>query len=319
MVVGDGDRLIDGAKPLDLAGPGDISFLNKGRFREAAVASLAGAIFARPGTHLPGKTLVLVQEPRTAMRLALELLYPVPTRTPGISELAVIDPAAKLGREAYVEPRAVIGANAKIGDRATIMASAVISESCVIGNDVTIHPGVVIYPNAVIGDRVTIFTHAVIGAEGFGFTQAAGGELARIRHIGGTLIGDDVEIGVHSVIERGMLSDTVIGRGTKIHSFVIIAHNVRIGEHCLIVAQSAFGGSSRIGDRSRINGQAGIVEHVALGNDARVMAKSMVTQDFPDNSELAGIPAVPVTEWRRIVAASRKLPQLISRWRNGKM
>ena len=207
-----------------------------------------------------------------------------------------------------------VGERCRIGARAQIHAGVVVGDHCTIGADAILYPNVTLYPRTVLGERVIVHSGAVLGSDGFGF--ARDGEAHRkIPQVGWVEVEDDVEIGANTTIDRGTFGATRIGRGTKIDNLVQVAHNVQVGEHCLLVAQSGLAGSTRLGRAVTIAGQSGAAGHLSLGDGVKVGAKSAVLEDLPPGAFVIGHPAVDHRQWKRMQAALRRLPELLRRLR----
>lgn len=311
---GDPGRAIDGVQPLDIAGPDDLSFLTHPRYRAAAAASRAAAFLVRPGDRLEGRNLIRVENPYGALAAVMVLFHPQPAPLAAVSPLASIDPQARLGREVSVGPFVRLEAACVVGDRAVLMTGVVLGRGASIGEDTVLHPGVVLYPGVQVGRRVVIHAGAVVGSDGFGFGEEAGGR-AKIPQIGDVRIGDDVEIGAGTTIDRATFGSTVVGRGSRIDNLVQIGHNVVVGEASVLVAQSGIAGSTRLGRSVILAGQAGVAGHLTVGDGAIVGAKSAAVQDVPAGAFVVGHPAVDHREWKRAQAALRRLPDLLKRVR----
>jgi UDP-3-O-[3-hydroxymyristoyl] glucosamine N-acyltransferase len=236
----------------------------------------------------------------------LAKLYPQQENRPGIAATARIGKAATIGRRVSLGEYAVIGAGATIGDGVVVGAHCVIGDGVVIGNDSRLWPGVTIYSGATVGERVFIHAGARIGCDGFGYVFRDGAHQ-KIPHVGRCIIGDDVEVGANTTIDRGSIDDTVVGSGTKIDNLVHIAHNVRIGEKCLLMAQVGVAGSVTIGDGAILAGQAGISGHLTIGAGARLAAQAGVFGDIPAGETWSGYPARPHRDSLRASAALFKL------------
>ncbi|HEX4936471.1 MAG TPA: UDP-3-O-(3-hydroxymyristoyl)glucosamine N-acyltransferase, partial [Gemmatimonadaceae bacterium] len=257
-------------------------------------------------------TRIVVPRPQEAMLRVLPRLFAPPTRVAGIDSTARIGRGALIGEDVTIGPYVVIGAGARIGDRVQLDAHAVVGDGVEIGDDSHLFPHVTTYPGTVIGQRVAIHAGARLGNDGFGYVWAQGAHQ-KIPHVGRCLIEDDVEIGANTTIDRGSIDDTVIGAGTKIDNLVMIAHNVRIGRLCLIVAQAGISGSTRVGDGCIIGGQVGIAGHHEIGAGARVGAQAGVFGDVPPGETWSGYPARPHREALRAQAATFKLAGMIRR------
>lgn len=223
----------------------------------------------------------------------------------GISAAAHVHPQARIEPGAVIEAGAVVGPGVEIGRGTVVSPNAVIGASCRIGRDSHVGPGVSVQ-NALIGDRVILHAGVCIGQDGFGFVAGRTGP-EKVPQLGRVVIQDDVEIGANSAVDRGALSDTVIGEGTKIDNQVQVAHNVRIGRFCLIAGQCGISGSVTLGDGVMLGGRAGIADHVTINSGAAVAAASGVMHDIPAGERWAGLPARPVKEFFREVAMIRKL------------
>jgi UDP-3-O-[3-hydroxymyristoyl] glucosamine N-acyltransferase len=212
----------------------------------------------------------------------------------------------------WIGPYVTIGEHCTIGDRTQIGAHTHIDSDVRIGQDCRVGPGCTILHDTVVGDRVRLYTGVRLGVDGFGYTPGAEG-LTRIPQVGRCLIGDDVEIGANSTVDRGALGDTVIGRGTKVDNLVHVAHNVKIGEHCIIVAQVGIAGSTSIEDRAQLGGQVGIAGHLTVGAGSRIAAQAGVIGDVPAGGVYSGYPARPHRQALRATAGAFRLPEILRR------
>jgi UDP-3-O-[3-hydroxymyristoyl] glucosamine N-acyltransferase len=299
-------RRFSGGAPLDNAGPSEVSYMDHPRYAPALKATLAGACIVSPrfAAHVPAGTMSLVvADPYRAYAEVLSRFHPDALRpgsdfgTVGTAPTASIHPSAALGPDVVVDPGAAIGPDAIIGARTHIGANAVLGPGVRIGADCSIGPGATVR-NATVGDRVILHPGARIGQDGFGFAMGAAGHVKMVQ-LGAVVIGDDVEIGANTTIDRGSARDTVIGRGTKIDNLVQIAHNVRIGQHCVIVAQTGIAGSTTIEDFVAVGGQSAIAGHLHLGRGAQLAAASRVMRDVPAGGRWGGMPAKPLRDWFR--------------------
>ncbi len=313
---GDPDRPIDGIATLLAAGPGDLSFLTNPRYRGEALASRAGALLVSrdlsPATLADlGVDLVLCDDAYRALADLMTALFPVPEVEPGVHETACVDASAQVDPTARVDPFAVVGEGSQLGPGVVIGAHAVVGRGCSLGAGAVLHPHVVVYDGARIGERAVIHSGVVLGADGFGFAEAAeAASRVKLPQVGIVVIEDDVEIGANSAVDRATLDATTIGRGTKIDNLVQIGHNARIGQGCILCGQTGVSGSSRIGDRVLLAGQVGVAGHLGIGDGAQVAAKSAVFQEIDGDQRVAGIPAVPIAAWRRRNALQSRLPAM---------
>jgi UDP-3-O-[3-hydroxymyristoyl] glucosamine N-acyltransferase len=309
-VRGDPSPRVTGIKPLDQAGPQDLSFVAHPRYRRAAAASRAAGLIASEEGIAPGRNLILVKSPYAALAAAMGLFYSEERPAPGISPQALVGEGTRLGRDVSIGPFVVLGRDCLVGDRAALMAGVVLGNEVRVGEDSVLHPGVVVYSRSVLGARVIVHASSVVGSDGFGYAEA-GGERAKIPQVGNVVIEDDVEIGACTAIDRATFGSTVVGRGTKIDNLVQIGHNVTIGEDSVLVAQSGIAGSTRLGRGVIIAGQSGAAGHLSIGDRTVVGAKSAVLQDIPPGSFVVGHPAADHRDWKRSQAALRRLPDLL--------
>ena len=316
-VMGDGDRVISGVSTPGDAGPSDLAFVESPRHLTAA--SGAGAILIGPALVVPeSATAIRVAEPAVAMARAIEWLIPVHREFEGVSPAAVVDRTAMLGTDVGIGPFVSIGADVRIGDRTEVHPSTTIARGCTIGADCLIYAGVHLYPETSIGDRVILHSGVVIGADGFGYVPESmppgtgGAEEPRrhrkIRQIGRVIVGDDVEIGANTTIDRASLSATRIGRGSKIDNLVQIGHNARVGRHCIIIGQAGISGSTVLEDYVTVAGQAGLAGHVHVGRGVVIGAQSGVTKDLQPGEIVLGSPAVESRRAKKALALIDSLP-----------
>jgi UDP-3-O-[3-hydroxymyristoyl] glucosamine N-acyltransferase len=307
---GDGNVEIQGARTLQEAGPGDITFLENERHLSAWERSRATAAIVPRTLAINGRPVVRVADPLLAFVTVVQRLRPDVHRTePSIHPTACIDPSAVIGPQATIGPYVVIGAGTRIGARCTLHAGVVIGRNCQLGDDVTLYPHVVLYDRSCIGHRVIIHAHAVVGADGFGY-RTRRGQHVKVPQLGWVEIEDDVEVGAGSTIDRGTFGPTRISQGTKIDNLVMIGHNCQIGRHNLLCSQVGIAGSCTTGDYVVMAGQVGVADHLTIGDHVVIGAKSGVPRDVPSNSQVLGVPAMPRQETARIVASLEKLPEL---------
>ncbi len=319
-LVGCADAIVRGFAGLEEAAPHDLVFIASSRWASKWEDSKSRVALVSRGIEIPGhdpatRALIMVDDAEVALMTLLEVaaaeLRPRPS--PAVSASAMIDPAATIGTDVFVGAGAVISADATIGDGAYIHAGALVGQRAVVGDQAELHPNAVLGDDCVLGDRSILHAGAIVGAEGFGFRPDPDtGMPRRVPHLGNVLIGDDVEIGAASCVDRGKFGATSIGDGTKIDNLVQIAHNVRIGRGVIIVGQAGLAGSVVIEDGAILGAQVGVAEHVTIGAGARVAATSGVMRDIPAGADYAGTPARPARETLREVAALRKLPALIA-------
>jgi UDP-3-O-[3-hydroxymyristoyl] glucosamine N-acyltransferase len=308
-VEGDGATLIHGLAPLDEAQPGDLTFVANRRQTP------------RLGTSRASAVLVDAQQPvdRPAIRVAnayiafltlLDHFFPAQHPAWGIDPRAVLGPEVQVGQGAHIGPYAVIEHGVRLGARVVIYPGAYIGEDCVIGDDCILYARVSLYARVQLGKRVIVHSGAVIGADGFGFYPLADGSYRKIPQVGRVIVGDAVEIGANTCIDRAMLGDTVIESGTKLDNLIQIGHNTHVGPHTVMAAQVGLSGSVRIGPRVRMGGQAGIADHVTIGEGATIGAQAGIGGDIGPGEVAMGSPAIRATAFKRIHFYSQRLGAL---------
>ena len=313
-VVGDGDIELAGFAQTNVAKPGDLTFAENEKYFRLAEESQASAILAPEEFASETKTVIRVKNARIAFARVLPLLFPEKQFAPGIHPSAVIAESAQVADTAYIGPNCVIDGNSTIGDQVVLEANCTVGEHTTLGQAVRLFPNVSVYSQCKIGARVRIHSGSVVGSDGYGYVFDQD-HHRKIPQVGGVVIEQDVEIGANVTIDRGSLGDTEIGEGTKIDNLVQIAHNVVIGKHCLIIAQTGIGGSTQIGEFSILAGQAGVVGHIKIGPKAIIASKSAVMSSLEGGRQYMGIPAIPDIQAKRQIIAARQLPELLKRVR----
>lgn len=317
-VVGDRELEITGVAGIQEAQTGDITFLANVRYLPFLSTTQASAVLVGPDVPAPAKggpALVRTAHPSQAFTKVVALFTPEPAkRTPGVHKTAVIDRTAKLGKNVFVGPYAVLEAGVTVGSDTVIEAGVFIGEGSSVGSHSRLFPHVVLRERTTVGDRTLIHGGTVIGSDGFGY-ETADGKHVKIPQTGSVTIGDDVEIGANVCIDRGRFRDTVIGNGTKIDNLVQIAHNVTIGDDCLLVSQTGISGSTKLEDGVIIAGQAGVVGHVTVGAGAVIGAGAGVTKSVPAKAIVLGSPAKDIETQKKLIAFTNRLPELYERVR----
>ena len=305
---------IIGPAGLAEAQPGEISFFGHPRYAsDLKVTRAAAVLVPRDFAGETPAVCIRVADPSSAFTaITREFLAPPSAPAPGIHPSAVVDPAARVAGDAIVQAHAVIEADAVVGAGSLIGAGTFVGRGAKVGTACFLHPHVVVREGCVVGDRVILHSGAVIGSDGFGYDTKEG-RHEKIPQIGIVVIGNDVEIGANTTIDRARFGRTVIGEGTKIDNLVMIAHNVVIGRHCIICAQVGISGSTQIGDYVVLAGQAGLVGHIKVGDGAIVGAQSGLSNDLAPKSIVVGSPPRPIGEWKRSVVRIDRLGQLYDR------
>lgn len=304
----DGARRFADVGPLETAGPEDVTFLENRKYLDAFSQSHAGAAFVeeRFAARAPaGMALLLTAEPYKAFARAAQAFYPAKPVVPGVAPTAIIHPTASVPQDCEIGPYVVIEAGVRLGARCQIGAHTVIGHAVQLGDDCRVAAHVTL-SHCVIGARVVVHPGARIGQPGFGFAPDRNGPV-KIPQLGRVLIGDDVDIGANTTIDRGSGHDTVIGPGTMIDNLVQIGHNVVLGRGCILAGQVGISGSTKLGDFVMAGGQAGLAGHLTIGTGARIAAQAGLMRDVEPGSTVAGAPAVAITSWWRQVAILQRL------------
>ena len=309
-VAGDGDLVIHSARILRDAQPGDITFAVDESYAPMLSESKASAAVVPMDLQCAGKALIHVADPMMAFAAIVQHLQGKSAHQPtGIDPRAIVHGSARVGPDASINPFASVGENTVVGARCLLNQNVFIGKNCRLGDNVILHPNVVLYDDVVLGDRVTIHANSVIGADGFGY-RFQNGRHVKVPQLGGVVVGDDVEIGACSTVDRGTFEPTVIAAGTKLDNLVQIGHNCRIGKHNLLAGQTGLGGSTTTGDYVFMGGQVGIKDHIVIGEAAMLGAGTGVIRDVPPRSRMFGYPAQTDREMGRFLATIKKLPLL---------
>lgn len=316
-LIGDGDMKIYGPSQIDKGIPGTVTFLANPKYEEYAYTTDASLLIVSrdftPKSSLRA-SMIKVDDVYGAMMFLVEKFSKNGTPKPGISDLAHLPADFVPAQDVSIGAFAVIEKDVVIGARSIIYPHVFIGHGSQIGEDVIIYPGVRIYPNCIIGDRCIVHANAVIGCDGFGYRPDEKGKYIKINHVGRVILEEDVEIGANTVIDRGTLNFTKIGKGSKIDNLVQIAHNVTIGEHTVIAAQAGIAGSSSVGDHARIGGQVGIAGHIHIADRIEIQAQSGVhSGKYPEGTRLFGYPAIQYNDYLKSYAVFKQLPAYMKR------
>ncbi len=318
-IVGDGSVRITGVRALDDAGPGDLSFLHVGTYKQAAVVSSAAALLVPESLSEAapelGRPVIVVRSSQLALAQVVRIFHPEPVPVPGIHPTAVVEDGCTIDPSVVVGPYCVISSGVTIGAETVLDAHVVVGPDCRIGRGCRLRPGVVLYHATRLGDRVQVHAGTILGADGFGYASVDGVHH-KVPQVGTVNIEDDVEIGANSAIDRAMLEVTHIGTGTKIDNLVQVGHNVQTGKGCLLCGQVGIGGSTVLEDYVVLGGQVGAVDHIRIGKGSQSAAKSAIYGSLEAGSVVGGSPAVGLKDFRRQSAALTRLPELLKRVRS---
>ena len=315
-LFGDASLSITGTAEIDKAREGEITFLANPRYRSFLKTTRASAVIVdEKAGEVPEIPHIRVKDAYVAFMKTVLLFHPPrELLEPGIHPTAVVDHSARLGEDVRIGAHVFVGKNVRIGKGTRIFPNCVILEHVSIGEGCILYPGVTVREECGIGNRVILHNGVVVGSDGFGFA-AHEGRHWKIPQVGRVIIEDDVEIGANATIDRATLGETVIRSGVKLDNLVHIAHNVVVGEHTVIAAQTGISGSTRIGRHVMMGGQVGTVGHITIGDHAQIGAQSGVSKSVPPGEVVFGYPARPIMKTKRIEAALNNLPELIKRVR----
>lgn len=312
-VEGDPERLITAVAGLEAAGPSDVAFLANRRYLRAFQASSAGCVLVGATDDVGGKTVIRCPDPYLAFAQALELFHPAARPAAGVHPGAVVEPdgdGATFVDGATVMAFAFVGQGASVGPGTVLHPHSYVGPGAKVGRDCVLMAGAVVQHGCVIGDRVVLNPGAVVGGEGFGFVPTPRG-LYKIPQTGRAVLGDDVELGSNSCVDRAAVEDTVVGNGTKIDNFVQVGHGATIGNHCLMVSYAAVAGSATLGNGVVLAARSLVLGHLDIGSGTQVGAYGLVTADTPPGSKRSGIPAMDHAQWLQFAAATPRLAELV--------
>jgi UDP-3-O-[3-hydroxymyristoyl] glucosamine N-acyltransferase len=306
-LAGDPDTRVSHVATLSQATPGSLSFLANSKYRRSLVTTRAGAVVlsAADSESCPVAALIGPNPYLSYARIA-ELLHPEPSAVAGVHPTAVVSSAARVAASATVRALAVIEEDVEIGERAVVGPACVVQRGARVGADTRLVASVNLYPGVVLGERGLVHAGAVIGADGFGFAPDQG-TWFKVPQVGSVRIGDDVEIGANTTIDRGAIGDTVVEHGAKLDNQIQVGHNVTIGAHTAIAACTGISGSTTIGQRCLIGGMVGFAGHLNIADDVMITGCSLVSASIREaGSYSSGMPTVPTRAWRRMVAHFRR-------------
>ena len=314
-VVGDGAREIHDVADLASAGPDHVSFLANPKYRDQALSTRAGAVLVAHAIEGATATQIVVADPYLALARIASHLHPPPRYAAGVEPGALVDPGATVDPTATVRRGAIVEAGARVGARTILEPGCYVGARAAVGADCLLYPGVRVLARCRVGDRVILHAGVVLGSDGFGYAPDASGRRHKIPQVGIVVLEDDVEIGANTTVDRATFGETRIGRGTKIDNLVQIAHNVVLGEDCVIVSQTGISGSTRVGRRVVMGGQTGIAGHLSIADDVMLGARSGVASTIEHAGVYSGTPIVPHRQWLKSAIATQQLPELRARVR----
>jgi len=301
VIEGDSEIDIIGISGIESAKPGDLTFAVTEDILSLAEKSRASCVLTDKSMRKSTKVLIRVENPKLSFLLIYNKMQSVEIRAGFTHPTAVVDPSSLIGKDVWIGPHVVIEEGVKIGDNGIIESNTVIKKNCTIGAKCRFYPSVTLYENCVIGNKVIINSGVRIGADGFGYVRAMGG-LYKFPQLAKVIIGNDVEIGSNTAIDRGSLSDTIIGDGTKIDNLCQIAHAVKIGKNVIVAGQAGIAGSVVIKDNVTMGGQVGIADNVVIGENAKIGGQSGIIGHIRANTTVWGYPARPVAHVKRQLA-----------------
>lgn len=310
------DVAVAAVAPAAHAQAHEITFLANPKYKQEVLASQAGAVIVseKAAADFSERNVIVCQDPYLYFAKVARLFHPVVAATPSVHASAVIAPSAKVPDSCEIGAHVYIGEHVVLGERCRILAGSVVEHNCCLGDDVVLHPNVTIYYGCTLGSRVEIHSGAVIGADGFGLAFA-GDSWFKIPQTGAVRLGDDVEIGSNTNIDRGAMSDTTIGRGSKIDNQVQIGHNCQIGEHCVIAAQAGLSGSLKMGNYCIIGGGAGFVGHIEIADRTTIGGGTAITHSIKEAGQhyATCYPMQTHKEWAKNAIYVRQLSEMNKR------
>jgi UDP-3-O-[3-hydroxymyristoyl] glucosamine N-acyltransferase len=317
LAGGDGTAEVTGVAGIEVAGPGEVTFVANPKYAALARSTRAAAVIVEPGfAEMPGATL-RVENPYLAFAKAIECFYQPPAYAPGIHPTAVIAPGAKLGERAHVGAYVVVSEGVTVGDDAVLLPHVVLYPGVTVGDRFFAHAHAVVREHCRLGDDVVLQNGAVIGADGFGFAKGAGGRWVKIVQSGPAVLEDAVEVQANACIDRASIGETRVARGAKVDNLVQVGHGSTVGENTLLCAQVGLAGSTTIGKNVILAGQVGVAGHLTVGDGAVATAQTGIPSDVAPGAVVSGYPAMDNRAWLRTVAAVNRLPELLRKLRGG--
>ena len=315
-IVGDRDIDVLNISKIEEGSKGSLTFLANPKYTEFIYTTKASVAIVSSDFEPTEKidlTLIKVKDPYSSFTTILELFNKDLSNRKGISQLTVIDKSSKISDSSFIGSFSSVGENSIIGENCVIENQVFIGNNVEVGNDCKFYPGVKILDDTIIGQNCIIHSSTTIGSDGFGFAPNDDGRFKKIPQTGNVVIGDNVEIGSNSTIDRATLGSTIISDGVKLDNQIQIAHNVEIGENTAIAAQSGIAGSTKIGKNCMIGGQVGIIGHIKIGDNVKIQAQAGVTSDVESNSRVTGTPAISYMNYNKSYVHFKNLPEIVKR------
>lgn len=318
-VEGDGNAKVNTFAKIEDAGPGALTFLANPKYTHYIYTSKASAVLVAKSfvpEHPVEATLIRVEDPYETLSVLMRMVDSMVNRHPvGTEQPSFVADGVEIPEDCYVGAFAYVGSGARIGRGVKIYPQVYVGAGAVIGDDTILYPGVKVYPRCHVGKRCILHSGVVIGADGFGFAPDKEGHYNKIPQMGIVSIGDDVEIGANTTVDRATMGTTVVGDGTKLDNLIQVAHNVSIGSHTVIAAQAGVAGSAHVGSHCMIGGQVGVAGHIKVGDGVKIGAQSGIPNNVADGAVLMGYPAVPAREFMKQAALIKRLGDLFDRVR----
>ncbi len=319
LVEGDSEVLVSTASKIEEAESGSIAFLANPKYEAFAYSTKASVLLVtkdfKPKEDISA-TLVRVDDVYQSVSILLKQFGDQEAKS-GVSDQAIVGQGTIIDPSAFVDHFTVIGNGVKIGTGSQIHSQVSIGDNVTIGNNVLLYPGVRIYKDCIIGDNTILHSNVIIGSDGFGFAPAEDGSYKKIPQIGNVILEEDVEIGANTTVDRGTMGSTIIRKGVKLDNLVMIAHNVEIGAHTVIAAQTGVAGSAKLGEKCVIGGQVGIVGHIQIANGTKIQAQSGINKSIKEEgTSWYGSPALNYRDYLKSYSIFRKLPKMQERVQN---
>ena len=313
QVTGDPEVSITGIQPFKTAELGDLTLASERKYYEHLERTKASCVIVPLEIKSNKKPLLHSKRPKVAFAQIMQLFLAKQSEAKGISPLAFVSESSRIAPNVTIHPFVYVGDNVVIEENVNLFPNVYIGNNCKIGKGSTLYPGVILYDEVLLGVEVTVHSGTVIGADGFGYAHD-GEKQVKIPQIGRVLIGDNVEIGANSCIDKATFGETVLESGVKLDNHVHVGHNCRIGANTVIVAQVGISGGVQIGENCVFAGHSGVVDHVKVGDNVTVMMKSAVSKDVPSGSVVSGQPAINHRQHMKIEALVKRLPEFYRMW-----